>query len=38
MKKVLSEQEIDDLMDPSTYIGLAPKYVEELIKRKDEEV
>lgn len=35
--KVLSEQEIDDLMDPSTYVGLAPKYVEELIKRENEE-
>lgn len=38
VKKVLSEQEIDDLMDPSTYAGLAPKYVEELIKRENEEV
>jgi len=28
VKKVLSEKEIDDLMDPSTYVGLAPKYVE----------
>ena len=37
VKKVLSEQEIDDLMDPSTYVGLAPKYVEELIKRENEE-
>jgi adenylosuccinate lyase len=35
VKKVLSEQEIDDLMDPSTYVGLAPKYVEKLIKRKN---
>ena len=35
--KVLSEQEIDDLMDPSTYVGLAPKYVEELMKRENKE-
>lgn len=37
VKKVLTEREIDDLMDTSTYIGLAPKYVEELIKREDKE-
>ena len=37
VKKVLSEQEIDDLMDPSTYVGLAPKYVEELMKRENKE-
>ena len=38
VNKILSSQEIDELMDPSTYIGLAPKYVEELIKREDEKV
>jgi len=37
VKKVLNEREIDDLMDPSTYLGLAPKYVEELIEREDKE-
>ena len=37
VKKVLTEREIDDLMDTSTYIGLAPKYVEELVKREDKE-
>jgi len=28
--KILSEEEIDSLMDPATYVGLAPKYVERI--------
>ncbi|MFO8240248.1 MAG: lyase family protein [Dissulfuribacterales bacterium] len=30
VSKVLSAKEIDSLMDPMTYVGLAPKYIERL--------
>ena len=32
--QALSEEEIDHLMDPYTYLGLAPKYVEQIIDRE----